>query len=230
MNIKLIKLLVSVGIGLCLVIAGEWLYARYMREHLLTSISSEKPQEYKADQLPDIELTRQPEDNYVDLVARPLFIKGRRSVDEPVRETGQAATKTETFDWQLTGVYSTKKTVSALFSRAKSKVAKDNHRKITVGEDLDGWKLIEINKDRALLKQGSKEKELLLRKPKLKVPLPGANGATPATPVSPVPNPFQAPAKPASPAPNPFQAPATPPESEPPPPQDSNGDASESNQ
>jgi len=213
MNIKLIKLLVSVGIGLCLVIAGEWLYARYMRERLLTSISSEKPQEYKADQLPDIELTRQPEDNYVDLVARPLFIKGRRPVDEPVRETGQAAAKTETFDWQLTGVYSTKKTVSALFSRAKSKVAKDNHRKITVGEDLDGWKLIEINKDRALLKQGSKEKELLLRKPKLKTPLPGANGTVP-------------------PAPAPAPAPAATPESEPPPPppQDNNGDASEGNQ
>ena len=31
MNIKLIKLLVSVGIGLCLVIAGEWLYASYMQ-------------------------------------------------------------------------------------------------------------------------------------------------------------------------------------------------------
>ncbi|MGZ8175014.1 hypothetical protein [Methylobacter sp.] len=213
MNIKLIKLLVAVGIGLCLVIAGEWLYAHYMRERLLTSISSEKPQEYKADQLPDIELTRQPEDNYVDLVARPLFIKGRRSVDEPVRETGQAAAKPETFDWQLTGVYSTKKTVSALFSRAKSKVAKDNHRKITVGEDLDGWKLTEINKDRALLKQGSKEKELLLRKPKLKTPLPGANGTVPPAPAS-------------------APAPAATPESEPPPPppQDNNGDASEGNQ
>ncbi|MGZ5010232.1 MAG: hypothetical protein ACXV74_04645 [Methylobacter sp.] len=213
MNIKLIKLLVTVCISLCLVIAGEWLYARYMRHRLLTSISSEKPQEYKADKLPEIELTSQPEDSYVDLVVRPLFIKGRRPVDEPSRETGQAAAKPETFDWQLTGVYSTKQTVSALFSRAKSKVAKDNHRKITVGEDLDGWKLIEINRDRAVLKQGSKEKELLLRKPKLKTPLPGANGAAPATPA-------------------PAPAPAVTPESEPPPPppQDNNGDTSEGNQ
>jgi len=213
MNIKLIKLLISVGIGLCLVIAGEWLYARYMQHRLLESIASEEPQEYKADKLPEIELTSQPEDNYVDLVARPLFIKGRRPVDEPVHETGQVAVKPETFDWQLTGVYSTKQTVSALFSRAKSKVAKDNHRKITVGEDLDGWKLIEINKDRAVLKQGSKEKELLLRKPKSKVPLPGANGATPATP-----------------APVPTPAPPPPPESEPPPPPENNGDTSEGNQ
>ncbi len=168
MNIKLIKLLVSVCIGLCLIIAGEWLYASYMQHRLLTSISSEKPQDYKTDELPEIELTKQPEESYVDLVARPLFIKGRKPVDEPSPEAAQAAAKSESFDWQLTGVYSTKKTVSALFSRSKSKVAKDNHRKITVGDDLDGWKLTEINKDRAVLKQGSNEKELLLRKPKLK--------------------------------------------------------------
>jgi hypothetical protein len=211
MNSKLIKLLVTICIGLCVVIAGEWLYASYMQHRLLTSIASEKPQDYKADELPEIELTSQTEDSYVDLVARPLFVKGRRPVDEPVTGTAQAASKSEVFDWQLTGVYSTKKAVSALFSRSKSKVSKDNHRKITVGDDLDGWKLTEINKDRAVLKQGSNEKELLLRKPKLKTPPQGANGATPAPP---------APAAPA----------ATPEPPPPPPPQDTNGDTPEGNQ
>lgn len=189
MNNKLIKLLVSACISLCLIIAGEWLYASYMRHRLLTSISSEKRQDYKADELPVIELTKQPEENYVDLVARPLFIKGRRAVDEPSIETVQGAAKSESFDWQLTGVYSTKKTVSALFSRSKSKVAKDNYRKISVGDDLDGWKLIEINKDRAMLKQGNNEKELLLRKPKLKVLPQGENKTMPVTPVPPPPPP-----------------------------------------
>lgn len=182
MNIKLVKLLASACIGLCLIIAVEWLYAGYMRYRLLTPISSEKPQDYKADELPEIELTKKPEESYVDLVARPLFIKGRRSVEEPQSEAEQsAAAKSETFDWQLTGVYSTKKTVSALFSRSKSKVAKDNHRKLTVGDDLDGWKLTEINKDGAVLKQGGNEKELLLRKPKPKE-LPREENPTPPPP------------------------------------------------
>jgi len=186
MNSKLMKLLVSACISLCLVITGEWLYASYMRHRLLTSIISAKPQDYKTDELPEIELTKQPEESYVDLVARPLFIKGRRPVDEPSTEAAQASSKSESFDWQLNGVYSTKKTVSALFSRSKSKVAKDNYRKITVGDDIDGWKLTEINKDKAVLKQGGKEKELLLRKPKLKTQ--GANSATPVTPApAPVP-------------------------------------------
>ncbi len=183
MNIKFVKLLASACISLCMIIALEWLYASFIRHRLLTSISSEISQDYKGDELPEIELTKKPEESYVDLVARPLFIKGRRPVNEPHPEAEQATAKSESFDWELTGVYGTKETVSALFSRYKSKVAKDNHRKITLGDDLDGWKLIEINKDRAVLKQGGNEKELLLRKPKLKVlpPGPGENGAPPAT-------------------------------------------------
>lgn len=193
MNSKLIKLLAYACIGLGLIIAGEWLYASYMQYRLLTSITSAKPQDYKTDELPEIKLTKQPEESYVDLVARPLFIKGRKPVEEPRPEAEQAAAaKSESFDWQLTGVYGTKETVSALFSRSKSKVAKDNNRKITLGEDIDGWKLIEINRDRAVLKQGSNEKELLLRKPKLKTPLPGANGTIPAAP-APAPAPPPAP-------------------------------------
>lgn len=197
MNSKVIKLLVSVGIGLGLIIAGEWLYASYMRHSLLTSISSAKPQDYKTDTLPQIELTKQPEESYVDLVARPLFIKGRRPVNEPSLETVQATAKSESFDWQLDGIYSTKKTVSALFSRSKSKVAKDNYRKITVGDDLDGWKLTEIGKDRVMLKQGSKEKELLLRKPKSKELPQGTKREMPVAPTIPAPAPEVIPEPPA---------------------------------
>lgn len=188
MNIKLIKLLVSIGVILCLIIAAEWLFARYTQHNLLTSISSEKQQDYKSEVLPEIELTKQPEESYVDLVARPLFIKGRRAVEEPTPEAELAAAKSENFDWQLVGVYGTNKSISALFSRSKSKVAKDNTRKLTVGDDLDGWKLTVINKDHVLLKQGSNDKELLLRKAKLKTALPGVNNAIPA-----IPSPFSLP-------------------------------------
>lgn len=126
-------------------------------------------------------MTQQPEGSYVDLVARPLFIKGRRAVEEPTPEAEQAVAKLENFDWQLTGVYASNKKVSALFSRSKSKLSKDNNRKMTVGDDLDGWKVTEINKDKVTLTQGSNTKELLLRKPKLKVLHPQESSAVPAT-------------------------------------------------
>jgi hypothetical protein len=185
MNNKLIKLLLYIAIGLCLVIAAEWLYASYSRQQLLTSIGEAKVRSNKPEELPQIELNKQQEESYADLVARPLFIKGRRAVDEPPRsEVEQGSVKPESFDWQLSGVYGVKKNVSGLFSRSKP-AGKDNFRKITVGEELDGWKLVEIDKDRALLKQGNKEKELLLRKPKPKNSSQQTN--KPAPPPAPAP-------------------------------------------
>jgi hypothetical protein len=118
--------------------------------------------------MPEIELTQESEESYGDLVARPLFIKGRKSVDEPSPEEVQTIAVANNFDWQLNGVYSTKKGLSALFSRSTSKVPKDNYRKITVGADLDGWKLTKIHKDSVVLNQGSMQKDLPLRKPKPK--------------------------------------------------------------
>ena len=89
-------------------------------------------------------------------------------MDEPSPEDEKTAATANNFDWQLNGVYSSKKGLAALFSRSTSKVPKDNYRKISTGADLDGWKLTEIQKDRAILKQGDQQKELLLRKPKLR--------------------------------------------------------------
>ena len=197
MNNKLIKLLAFSCMGLCLIIAGEYLYASYAQQRLLTSISAQTPQDYKIDALPEIKLGKQPEESYADLVTRPLFLKGRRPVDEPGPESKQAAdlaaaAKSLSFDWQLNGVYGTKKNLSALFSRVKTKVAKDNHRKITLGNDLDGWKLTQITKDKIILKQGMNEKELLLRKPKAKgITLQENSPAAlpPAIPVAPAPEP-----------------------------------------
>jgi len=167
MNNKLVTILASVCIVCALIIIGEWLYAEQAQKQILTSSTSIETK-ISHDEMPDIELTRQSEDSYVDLVARPLFIKGRKPVDEPSPEEVQNMAVANIFDWELNGVYTTKKGLSALFSRSKSKVAKDNHRRVGIGADLDGWKLTELHQDRVILNQGNEQKELLLRKPKLK--------------------------------------------------------------
>lgn len=167
MNNKLVSLLASISILCVLIIIAEWLYAERAKKHALTPAPSteiKKPH----DEMPGLELTRQSEDSFADLVARPLFIKGRRPVDEPSQEEAPAFGAVNAFDWQLNGVYTTKKGLSALFSRSKTKVSKDNYRKLRMGDDLDGWKLTEIQKDKVILKQGAQQKELLLRKPKSK--------------------------------------------------------------
>ena len=169
MNNKLIVGLASVCIACTLIIISEWIYATWTEKSLLTSLTS-TDKKLSPDEMPHIELNAQTEESYVDLVARPLFIKGRKPVDEPTSDTAQNALVPVIFDWELNGVYTTVKGLSALFSRSKTKVAKDNYRKIGIGADLDGWKLVEIYHDKALLKQGAQEKELLLRKIKPKDP------------------------------------------------------------
>lgn len=167
MNVKLIKLLASVCIVLLLIIIAEWLYAKHARKQLQQSITAVETQPYRVDELPGLELTKQPEDKYADLVARPLFVKGRRPV-ETVDIAEEAASGSDTFDWLLTGVYTKGKQLSALFSRAKTSASEKNYLKITEGDDINGWTLSEIHKDKVILKQGGHQKELMLRKPKLK--------------------------------------------------------------
>ena len=169
MNSKLIAGLASFCIACILIIIGEWLYASWTEKTILTSLTS-TDKKLSPDEMPHIELNEQPEESYVDLVARPLFIKGRKPIDEPSPEAIQNALVPVIFDWELNGVYTTANGLSALFSRSKTKVAKDNYRKIGIGAELDGWKIVEIYQDKALLKQGTQEKELLLRKIKPKDP------------------------------------------------------------
>lgn len=170
MNMKVVKLLVYICIGLGLVTVAEWLYAGYSRRQLVAEIEAVHAQDYKTNLLPQIELARQPEQSYRDLVERPLFIKGRRPAKEAEKEVvvqGPAG-QSDNFDWQVNGIFSTRNKISALLSRVKTKVAKDNYRKVAVGDQIDGWKIAEINKDRVVVTQGGKEKELLLHAPKAK--------------------------------------------------------------
>lgn len=167
MNTRLVSVLAIVCTVLVLIIIGEWLYALQSQKRALAPTGSGETK-IPLDELPGIELLRRTEESYADMVARPLFIKGRKPVDEPSNEKAQGLAVANTFEWQLDGVYTTKKGLFALFSRSLSKVPKDNYRKLTVDADLDGWKLTEIHTDKVLLKQGSEQKELMLRKPKFK--------------------------------------------------------------
>ena len=141
------------------------------KEHIKTCLQRKRRfnSELSIDKMPVIDLLNQPEENYANLVTRPLFIKGRRPVKEISQEARLAAgTIANTFDWQVNGIYTTPKGASALFSRFSAKTTKNSHRKLTIGVELDGWKLTEIHKDRVLLMQNNQSKELLLQKAKPK--------------------------------------------------------------
>ena len=138
----------------------------------------------------DLNLSDPSEDNYSDLVERPMFIKGRKPVEEPIPEEMALATaqKTENVNWELIGIYSTPKGTTAFFSRSNGRLPKDNFRKCKLGDALDGWHLSEINESGVNLTQGTEPKKLPLRKMKPKNPTPTPVSPANATPV-PVPAP-----------------------------------------
>lgn len=171
MNIRLIKSLLILCALFLTMIIGEWLYAIYAQKQLLSSIETVGKAQKPLAQLPELDLTKQPESNYVNLVNRPLFIAGRRPVNEAPATTATVSTATENFNWSLNGIYTKKGKLFALLSRTGAKVAKDNYRKVTKNSDIDGWLLSEIHKDRVVVSLAGKLKDLPLRKIKPK----GAN-------------------------------------------------------
>lgn len=186
MNNKLIFILaVACGI-LAIIIIAEWGYALHVRERLLSPMSA-GAEKNPLSELPTIDLLAQPEESYVDLVERPLFIKGRKPVAGAGNGQPQdgAVAGGQVFDWQLIGVYTSinDKNLQALFAREKVKLPKDNFRKLSAGGLLDGWQLQEIDNDKVILNQDGSAKTLYLRKAKPKQ-LPGG-GNKPQKPPQP---------------------------------------------
>ncbi|PKM12843.1 MAG: hypothetical protein CVV13_03815 [Gammaproteobacteria bacterium HGW-Gammaproteobacteria-3] len=176
MNSRLIKLLAKACAILVVVIIAERQYAQYVKDQLFKHWPTNTGQKQNIGELPKIDLTRKPEESYVELINRPLFIEGRRPAPEPESEnaaTGadggaedQVAVPIEDFDWELDGVYLHQDTAMALFSRPKKTTGQASHAKKLINESIDGWKLIAIEPDKVVLEQGGKQHELLLRKPK----------------------------------------------------------------
>jgi hypothetical protein len=185
-NIKILKLVSAICAALLVIIVIEWLIANFSESRLMRSIESSTTSNLSIDPVPEVDLGAKTEESYVDLVARPLFLKGRKPVEENVAEKEKEQNGSETFDWRLDGIYTGKNGLAALLSRSKdrglspavpgsqptpvagSKGKPDNYRKVSENEDVDGWRLTQIKTDRVVFELGGESKELVLRKPKPK--------------------------------------------------------------
>jgi hypothetical protein len=166
--------LIALNALLAFVLAGEWFASSETAD--VIQLDS-KTVEMQDEELPSLDLEAKSEDEYSDLVERPLFIKGRKPVAEPEPDAVSvtAVKKVEAFVWDLTGVFTSPKGVTAFFSRINGKVEKDNYRKLKLGDEIDGWKLSEIAPDKVTLSQTGETKTLPLRKAKPKNAPPVAN-------------------------------------------------------
>jgi hypothetical protein len=184
-NIKVLRLVAAICAVLLVIIVMEWLIAKFSESRLLNSIESPASSNVSNDPLPEVDLDAKTEESYVELVSRPLFLKGRKPVEEISAEKEKEQAGSETFDWRLDGIYTGKNGLSALLSRTKAEgvsravagsqpsVAGSqdkpiNYRKVSENEDVDGWRLAQIKTDRVVFELGGETKELVLRKPKPK--------------------------------------------------------------
>ena len=156
----------------------------------LTALKKNVTIQSQEEQTTGLDLSDPSEESYSDLVERPMFIKGRKPVEEPIPEEMALATahKTENVNWELIGIYRTPKGTTAFFSRSNGHLPKDNFRKCKPGDSLDGWQLSDINENGVNLTQGTETKNLPLRKMKPKNATP-----TPVSPTNPTPLPVPAP-------------------------------------
>lgn len=175
MNRPTLFALIALNALFIFVLAGEWFAGGENTDAVQREAKTVETQD---EELPSLDLEAKSEDEYSDLVERPLFIKGRKPVAEPEAENAPVAEvkRNEAFVWNLTGVFATPKGVTAFFSRINGKVEKDNYRKLKIGGEIDGWKLSEIYPDKVVFSQAGEIKTLSLRKakPKNLPPVPAA--------------------------------------------------------
>ncbi|PKM37679.1 MAG: hypothetical protein CVV06_04530 [Gammaproteobacteria bacterium HGW-Gammaproteobacteria-10] len=176
-NSALVKLLCTACAVLVVVIAGEWWYwgqANGIPAGEAHTLSTD----YEALAFPQFQSDRPSEDRYNDLVSRPLFIEGRRPAPEPEPERA-SETSSETLDWELTGIYTVQQKPHVLLRRIKPLPDQKSHKKLPINDEIDGWRLVEVLPDKAILDRGGERKELILRKPKQKELPPGRRTLTP---------------------------------------------------
>lgn len=93
-----------------------------------------------------------------DMVARPLFVEGRRPT--PEQPDAPAADPEQALNVMLTGIVITERGRLANFRAGTDARA----RVLGVGEFLDDWRIDEILPDRVILSSGGRREELLLKR------------------------------------------------------------------
>jgi hypothetical protein len=165
LNIKLLSLLLVCCLVLAAIVLGEWLYANYSYQNLLTSIEDIDEVADEIETMPEIKLAEKPQESYSAMVNRPLFTEGRKPVDE-TEENNTVQAFTGNIELILTGLVETPEGITAMLQDKKN----NKHYRAKQGEEAQGWEVTKIETDKVIVEQGSNRKELILRKPKLVQP------------------------------------------------------------
>lgn len=157
-------------IGLCalvtLIVAAEWVVVRIGVNKSRALMERPVKSNYAFDSMERVEFSLPPEEIFEEIIERPLMIRGRRPVDETtvVPEAPVVAAKTD-LKMKLMGVIMTPAGMTALLQDSSGK-----YKRVKLNGQLEGWEVTELKADKVVLTQGNNRQELMLRKPKPKIP------------------------------------------------------------
>ncbi len=166
MNNNVIKALLAVCLLLLAVLFIEWQTGKSDSQVAVIPTVTKQEQDPLI-QLPKLILTKQTAESYTQMVESPLFVQGRKPIENATEEEIIEEASGKIDDLVLQGLYSVQGKKIALF---KAKGNDKKYLKKTEGEDVNGWQLIEIKADSVVMEQSGKKQSLMLRKPKLKSP------------------------------------------------------------
>lgn len=166
-NTKLLSLMIIVIVCLVTLIIAEWGYMSLARQALFEDVNKVEVRGYEIDELPSIDLFQTSLDEYGEMVNRPLFVQGRRPIEPSDSGTLEPLVLSD-FEHLLIGIYGPEEKMSALFKNVKVRGQEPKYFKVLVGDDIQGWQVDEIRRDKVILSQGDSQKQAMLHKPRPK--------------------------------------------------------------
>lgn len=190
MNSRVFKWQLIASAGLSVILLAEWITGETQRGRLQAILDKTIQSEYQSEPMPVLHQSRAFNGGMNEIIERPLFIEGRKPLPEQVVEGPDTADNGQLDDWLLIGIYNKDKRKMALFR--KQNEAK-TFLKLNESQMITGWQLKQIQDDRVVLQQGGQQKSIVLRKPRLQVPLAASPNrpvipAKPRAPVAPITN------------------------------------------
>ncbi|MEQ1636936.1 MAG: hypothetical protein ABL903_09590 [Methylococcales bacterium] len=172
---------------LCLILGLEGWYGRHYRNQLMEDIFTVKKAGFEMQAVPTYPFSQVPIEQYADFVARPVVFEGRKPIAKIVEPVAAAAPVPKApigeFGLILTGIIKTPHSgIKALFQNPTGKTPGEKNKRLAIGEEFNGWKLIDIQTDKVSIKAEAETKEILLLKAKPKTAIKGAGSINPFAP------------------------------------------------
>jgi len=157
------------GVIIAVMMAELYLMKNYRAEKL-ADLFDVSGADFSMQQAASYQVAQDDIENYIDIVARPIFFKGRQAIEiEDIEVVGSEQNTYRTaikIKYTLIGIINTPQGKYALLQDPKATNTQNKFIHVMQGEVIDGWHIKEIQSDRLTLTSGTETEDILLAKPR----------------------------------------------------------------